>query len=77
MKILIEADGGGVSGRDAVQDHLYIFQICLKQLRLQKHKDEGYIIVAQRLQKSEKCLQTSCSELMTLAFSGENRSSMA
>lgn len=77
MEILVEADGRGVSGRDAVQNHLYVFQICLKQLRLQKHKDGVYIIGAQMLQKSEKCLQTSCSELMTLAFSEENRSSMA
>lgn len=77
MKILVEADGRGVSGRDTVQDHLYVFQICLKQLRLQKHKGEVYVTVAQMLQKSEKCLQTSCSGLMTLAFSGENRPSMA
>lgn len=77
MKILIEADGRGVSGRDTVQNHLYVFQICLKQLRLQKHKDDVYLIVAQMPQKPLKCLQTSCSELMTLAFSGENRSSMA
>lgn len=77
VKILIEADGRGVSGRDTVQNHLYVFQICLKQLRLQKHKDDVYLTVAQKLQKPEKCLQTSCSELMTLAFSGENRSSMA
>lgn len=38
--------------------------------------DGGYIIVAQILRILE-CLQTCCSELMMLAFSCENRSSMA
>lgn len=68
---------GEVSAAEPLFSTLFMFAKSVSNSSTyRQHKDEVDLAAAQKRQEHE-CLLTSCLELVTLAFSGEKRSSMA
>lgn len=92
MEVFIQADGRRVGSGGVGQFCLHMLHVLLKQFHLEEEEEYKRtdtkvrmdFILLQRSSRNSRVIcvsrceyQTSCSEVMTLAFSGVNRSKMA